>query len=322
MSEAKVFISHAYKDRVIVDAFVELLTKAGIPERKIVCSSTPGTQIHAGRPLYAELRRELSNEKVFVIFMLSDNFYASSVCLNEMGAAWIMNTKNEMILLPGFGFEKVAGVICENNLVGISLKSYNKASVDRFAQLRENLVNHGFKIPTKRWNLAVIDFFSVIENYLKTQNAKPPFSMKSHRGVCIGDDNSYGCKILGMDSNENRTVAVVDFNLTSSNICGLVYYTEVNDWTGYLKDGARICFEICSDTGSFPAEIEMHLSNGRNISSPIVVSTRKNSYQIPLSQFTDSEKAWSNTVEICFLFRKDNLPVQEKIVIENLRVES
>lgn len=27
MSEAKVFISHAYKDRIIVDAFVELLTR-------------------------------------------------------------------------------------------------------------------------------------------------------------------------------------------------------------------------------------------------------------------------------------------------------
>ena len=265
------------------DAFVELLTKAGIPKRKIVCSSTPGIQIHAGRQLYAELRRKLSNDKVFVIFMLSDNFYASSVCLNEMGSAWIMNAKNEMILLPGFGFEKVTGVICEKNLVGISLKTHDKASVDRFAQLRENLVNHGFKISMKRWNLAVIDFFSVIENYLKTQTVKSPFSMKSYRGVCIGDDNSYGCTILGMDSCKVRTSAVVDFSLTSSSICSIVYYTEVNDWTGYLRNGARICFEICSDTGSFPEEIEMHLANGRIISSPIVVSTRKNSYQIPLS---------------------------------------
>lgn len=93
MDVRKVFISHSYKDRLLVDAFVNLLTKAGIPEEQIVCSSTAGTQLHTGNSLYAELRKELTNDNVFVIFMLSENFYTSPVCLNEMGAAWIRDAK-------------------------------------------------------------------------------------------------------------------------------------------------------------------------------------------------------------------------------------
>lgn len=321
MCEAKVFISHAYKDRKIVDAFVDLLIKAGIQENRIVCSSTPGTQIHTGKPLYAELRRELSNEKVFVIFMLSDHFYASSVCLNEMGAAWIMNVKSEMILLPGFGFEKVNGVICEKNLVGISLKTYDKASVDRFAHLRENLVNHGFKVSAKRWNLAVMDFFSVVETYSQEHTPQSPISMKSCRCLCIGDDNNYGCEVSGMESNELRTTANIDFNSTSSDLCSIVFYSEVYDWRTYLKNKALLCFDICSDGNTYPAEVEMHLARGRNISSPIMVTNRKVSYRIPLSQFTESESAWCDTSEICFLFRKNNMNIQSKVVIENLRLE-
>lgn len=74
MGVPKIFISHAYKDRLLVDAFVNLLTKAGVPEEQIVCSSTPGTQLYVGTSLYSELKKELTSENVFVIFMLSENF--------------------------------------------------------------------------------------------------------------------------------------------------------------------------------------------------------------------------------------------------------
>ncbi len=53
--------------------------------------------------------RELSN--VPVIMMLSQNYYDSYMCLNEMSAAWIKKSKYQSILLPGFNFPDIQGAI-------------------------------------------------------------------------------------------------------------------------------------------------------------------------------------------------------------------
>lgn len=163
MGIPKVFISHSYKDKLLVDALVELLVSAGIDKQKIIASSTPGTQIHTGKSLYRELRTELSNNKAFVIFMLSDNFYSSPVCLNEMGAAWIKRLKYRFMILPGFSFSNIRGVICEDSQVGFSLSLDNDEITSRFEHLRVDLEDHfGISIHKDTWKIAISDFFSVV----------------------------------------------------------------------------------------------------------------------------------------------------------------
>lgn len=77
------------------------------------CSSIDGYGIKWGNNIYEYLQGEFSNEKneLIVLFMLSDNYYKSAACLNEMGAAWVLKKEYRSILLPGFDFVKLDGAI-------------------------------------------------------------------------------------------------------------------------------------------------------------------------------------------------------------------
>ena len=70
MENAKVFISHSHKDKIIATALVDLLIKLGLDRKNIIASSAAKAQLHAGSSLYEELRTALSNKNVLVIFLL------------------------------------------------------------------------------------------------------------------------------------------------------------------------------------------------------------------------------------------------------------
>ena len=59
--------------------------------------------------------KEILQDDNIVVLLLSENYYKSATCLNEMGAAWIRELPMIRILLPGFKVEKVEGVI-DNSL--------------------------------------------------------------------------------------------------------------------------------------------------------------------------------------------------------------
>lgn len=46
-----------------------------------------------------------------VLFVLSHNYYQSSPCLNEMGAAWVTSKVYNSILTPNFDFKHLSGAI-------------------------------------------------------------------------------------------------------------------------------------------------------------------------------------------------------------------
>nr|WP_187307761.1 hypothetical protein [Ruminococcus sp. AF46-10NS] len=47
--------------------------------------------------------------------MLSDNYYSSVACLNEMGATWVLKKEYRSILLPGL-IQKIEGAINPNKI--------------------------------------------------------------------------------------------------------------------------------------------------------------------------------------------------------------
>ena len=320
MGIPKVFISHAYKDRLLVDAFVDLLTKAGITEEQIVCSSTPGTQLHTGNSLYTELRRELTNDKVYVIFMLSENYYASLVCLNEMGAVWIRDAKYQTILLPGFTFERVKGVICEKNMIGIALDTYDKSSAHRFNHLRSDMADFGFTLSYDKWDLAILDFYCAVESYRKQLTDGIVLDMENVKSYCIDDADNDGCRIIKRKSSRTRTNVVVDFDKTSSKLCSVVYRVEHKDWLSLDKYSKLLCFEAYGDIEDLRVEVELHLAD-RNEQVQISINDDTQSFRIPLVHFTSSVDAWREVKEVCLLFRKKYLKEKATIVIENLRLE-
>lgn len=97
----KIFISHASKDQVYGDALVELLRGLNIPHEDIIFTSNVAYGIPNGANIFDWLKSAIS-EKPFVIYLLSDNYYKSVACLNEMGAAWVVENEHAVIFTPQF----------------------------------------------------------------------------------------------------------------------------------------------------------------------------------------------------------------------------
>lgn len=109
----QLFISHSSDDIKYIDCFVKFLEELGFDDENMFCSSVDGYGIPWGADIYDYLEKKFNNtnNELFVLFMLSDNYYASPACLNEMGAAWVLKKDYRSILLPGFEFEEIDGAI-------------------------------------------------------------------------------------------------------------------------------------------------------------------------------------------------------------------
>lgn len=118
----KVFISHSSKDKDYVAKIVSLFDDMGLKETDIFCSSLAGYGIPIDTNIFDFLRNQFQHYNLHVIIVHSDNYYQSAVSLNEMGAAWVLRTKCTSFLLPGFGFDKMTGVV-NGNAIAIKLDS-------------------------------------------------------------------------------------------------------------------------------------------------------------------------------------------------------
>lgn len=136
----KVFISHASKDSEYVKAFVNLLEDIGLSEDEIVCSSISGYGIPLGADIYDWLSSQFQEFNLHIIFMLSDNYYKSVACLNEMGAAWVLKQKYDSVLLPDFDFVQIKGAINPNK-IGIKLDSEADELNHRLNELKDTLID-------------------------------------------------------------------------------------------------------------------------------------------------------------------------------------
>lgn len=136
----KIFISHATQDKNYVDAIITLLESLGFREDDIICSSIPPYCIPLGENVYNWLANEFQHSDLHVIFVLSQIYYTRPACLNEMGAAWATKHKWTAILLPGFGFDEIAGCI-DPAQVSIKLDDADRNTLNfRLSELKDDLI--------------------------------------------------------------------------------------------------------------------------------------------------------------------------------------
>lgn len=101
----KLFISHSSKNRNYGDALLSLLTEIGVPHTGITYTSNTAYGIPVGENIFDWLKSRL-DEKPLVLFLISNEYYASVACLNEMGAAWVVGSKHIAIFTPHFDLDK------------------------------------------------------------------------------------------------------------------------------------------------------------------------------------------------------------------------
>lgn len=99
-TKRKIFISHSGKDREYGQAIMELLQKIGLGGH-IFFSSDADTGVPVNKNIFEHLRKQIG-ENAYMLFLLSNHFYGSVACLNEMGAAWGGNNTYALLVVPGF----------------------------------------------------------------------------------------------------------------------------------------------------------------------------------------------------------------------------
>lgn len=164
MKKPKIFISHSSTDKEIVLQFVELLADMGITNEFLFCSSIPDYGIPLNNDIYDYLRSLLVDHEVYVIFMLSQNYYNSTPCLNEMGAAWVLKSDYTSILLPNFSYSEIKGAVNPNK-IGLSFDDENDLLKSRLGELM-NLLSEkiNLHISQARWERKRDQFIEHIKN--------------------------------------------------------------------------------------------------------------------------------------------------------------
>lgn len=217
----KIFISHSYKDIEYVRVIVELLEDLGLRNEKIFCSSMPEYGIPNGKDIYDYLREQFNSIDLTVLFILSNRYYNSPVCLNEMGASWVLKKESLSILLPDFGFEDMNGVV-NKNAIAIKIDEDNSQIIPRLNELKE-LIENSFnleKLSISVWERKRDQFLSKISKLIKSQQS---------------NDRVYKRKIVKVDRVGVHTFYLLDEKLPLCEIDAKCYVDQETHWLADWK---------------------------------------------------------------------------------------
>lgn len=136
----RIFISHSTNDKPYIEKIVALLDDMGLDQTQVFCSSIPGYDVPVGKTIFEYLREQFLEYNLHVIFVHSKSYYQSAVCLNEMGAAWALKTEYTSLLLPGFDFDQMVGVV-DDSTIAIKLDNELIEVQDKLNQLYSKIAD-------------------------------------------------------------------------------------------------------------------------------------------------------------------------------------
>lgn len=319
-NEKLLFISHAEKDSVLVEKFVDLLYDMGVPEYSMFCSSISEIGVPVKEDIYEYLRNLLDSEQVIPIFMLSDNYYASAACLNEMGAVWMRQKDYYTFLLPDFEFLKIKGAINPSKrgiLLGYKSERELQNLKEDLNQFREQICNLFYIEKHKNWERKRDGFIKQIQGF-KMDRDIIDINLEECEGFCVGEYESSGCSVT-YDSVKDKIDSCIDFTKTKAEICSVVIFVGELDVSCQYSSGKKVMFELKAADSISNVEVECRLKN-RDVRKKIITSSDWESYCIPLSEFGGDVSEWKFLKEIKFLLRRENTP-GGKIEIRNMKIK-
>lgn len=128
----KIFISHSSKDKPYSDALRDLLVDTGVSDNDIFYTSSDESGVAFSESFITEIKDKLLNYKTIVLIIHSHNYYKSPICLNEMGAAWVLDKKIFSFLAPGFTVDDMKGVIRNDKTVFIPIVKSTYHYIEEF----------------------------------------------------------------------------------------------------------------------------------------------------------------------------------------------
>lgn len=171
IKKRKIFISHSSLNRNFTDKFVMLLKRLGIQDEQIYYSSFVETGAQYLDDCFERITKEFRESELMIIFMLSQEFYSSNVCLAEMGATWVSEAKYIPIILPPLDFSDVKGVIKPTqNGIMLCDKELNQ-KLDGLKETIEKYLNITSIISLSEWNREKDTFIKEIKELSEQDKA-------------------------------------------------------------------------------------------------------------------------------------------------------
>lgn len=147
--------------------------------------------IPLGADIYDWLSKQFQQYDLHVLFCLSKNYYKSVACLNEMGAAWVLKTKYDSILLPSFSFQDIKGAVNANQ-IGLKLDSPDSLLKEHLNQLKDGLIDEfSLNVLTaSRWERYRDGFIKRIKEIIDVTPVEEADEVKPKGGIVLSEDAS------------------------------------------------------------------------------------------------------------------------------------
>lgn len=203
----KVFISHKKEDKAFADALVSLINfLLGSDGDKIFCSSIPGYGIRQSRDILDELKRQFDQYEIYMIIIHSPRYYQSAICLNEMGASWVLGTKFSSFMTNDCKPEQMHGVINREKIC-IDLNDDADMLNGHLNEFKDDLIAffHSGSIDETKWENARGRFLKEVQtiSYDSPQEEHDEIAYSSLPTPTVFSEEEYKVLRQWVESNNN-----------------------------------------------------------------------------------------------------------------------
>jgi len=252
MKEKKIFISHASKDKKIADAFVDIILQGALSVsiEDIFCVSTDGTKIKSGENWRNRIKTNLKSAKINFL-IITPNYKESEVCLNEMGAAWVLSALVLPLIIEPINF-KTVGIIQEPKQIE---KLLDEKSLDRI----KDIVQEELEIPNKliksdRWTSKKKEFILTVKSYLKKHSFNIPINREEFESL-IEEKKDLEVTIENLIEEKNELNELIDELKTIKDKSEVKKIISKRKFDTEFKEFENICSNVNKKLGKNPAII-------------------------------------------------------------------
>lgn len=170
----KILISHTYKDKDLADVVYNMLLFNNVPSEDVLYTSCDDEvcRIPEGVSIYNYLRdffvESYSKQKLFVLFITSDNTPKAWGAMTEIGASWITQIDNKIFNIPPFKPQHPLNdeaLWHSTNRNEENLLSMNPLNADIFCQKVEHICDElGYKKRIRKDNKDYLKTLVKVEN--------------------------------------------------------------------------------------------------------------------------------------------------------------
>lgn len=145
----KIFISFSHEDEFIVKSFVKniLIASLKFKEDEIFFTAGEGSKPKSGKDFKEAIKESLINAKIVIQF-ISKNYKESEICLNEMGAAWVL-------------CDTVVPILIEDNYdIGFLNKDNQQIKLSKKIAIKKFLQDHKAMLNPEEFKLDIIEEYT------------------------------------------------------------------------------------------------------------------------------------------------------------------